>query len=701
MSIINSTVNDVYTQAPISQSLQQIRILVLAPGADDEPLCGTFTAKSVNSDDLKYDALSYAWSGVVNESVIHIGGAPLHITENLKSALLHFRISAPRNVWVDAICINQSDTDEKGFQVALMGKIYERARFTWIWLGEASADSDAAIDFVGTHEMQLDRRLDDLSEKPKVPVHALANLMDRKWWTRIWVVQEVLMAERAIIHCGHRIIELIHFVHLLEAIADADSVLRGGGELVSILTFKQQPFMNLLSDWYRHRRQVIDNKMSLRQLLRLTTAFQSSLRRDRLFALLALTTPEARSWIVPDYSEAVSDRLIFTRLTMYFLQTSMEPLRLASYCQTSEYPSWVADWTSLDEELLKQLDLEEQYLPSLDDDERSVYEREQLSLNEGEAIKHRPQFKPAVEKLTKYQESSTLLFGTIMDVVESAVQMPSLQDFPTSGIMKSRISRWEECVANCISNSVSRRTRTLGHSESSNPLPAHASLLDAFKRMLISRIPYSTYNCTIHELQDDSKLAFAWYQYLRLLNTPQVVGSEYEKFRKDDNVRLIQYEIVSYAACVRPLPRNEEDKVGTDESIFIPKICSKCGRKNANIEGWWMCPTCIKTREVTAEGLNETITRRKRVHIVFSTTAGAIADRECYEGSSAIQAGDVICRLQFANWPFVLRKGAEDSWRLVGHLPYWHLFKHSDGGLRTGDDEADMNAEEGRWFRLQ
>lgn len=61
-----------------------------------------------------------------------------------------------------------------------------------------------------------------------------------------------------------------------------------------------------------------------------------------MFALLELATPlvpEARFSIIPDYSDAMSDRLFLTRLTIYFLQFSLQPLRLVYHCRANDCPS--------------------------------------------------------------------------------------------------------------------------------------------------------------------------------------------------------------------------------------------------------------------------------------------------------------------------------------------------------------------------
>ncbi|KUJ08242.1 heterokaryon incompatibility, partial [Mollisia scopiformis] len=97
----------------------------------------------------KYEALSYVWGSEENPATICVcdksDDSPfstrktwtsMPITRNLEVALRHLRYSVRRRVlWVDAICINQRDDEEKGRQLPRMGDIYQRARSVAIWLG--------------------------------------------------------------------------------------------------------------------------------------------------------------------------------------------------------------------------------------------------------------------------------------------------------------------------------------------------------------------------------------------------------------------------------------------------------------------------------------------------------------------------------------------------------------------------------------
>ena len=96
-------------------------------------------------------------------------------------------------------------------------------------------------------------------------------------------------------------------------------------------------------------------------------SFQPTVRKDEFYALLGLPTPKARCWVIPDNSNAMSQRLFLIRVSAYFLRFSVRSLRFASYSRGSDCPSWVPDWTSMDSRVIKALGREGSLLKSYGD----------------------------------------------------------------------------------------------------------------------------------------------------------------------------------------------------------------------------------------------------------------------------------------------------------------------------------------------
>jgi hypothetical protein len=108
----------------------------------------------------------------------------LPITENLYTALLHLRDrSFERIIWIDAVCINQGDMEEKERQIQLLPKIYSYANRVIVWLGERADDSDQAVEEI---RAAAGKKSTNSSENQTIQ-KAILRLLQRPWFRRIWV----------------------------------------------------------------------------------------------------------------------------------------------------------------------------------------------------------------------------------------------------------------------------------------------------------------------------------------------------------------------------------------------------------------------------------------------------------------------------------------------------------------------------------
>lgn len=117
---------------------------------------------------------------------IHIDEYVLYITVNLHAALVRLRDhSLERYIWVDAVCINQADEEEKRYQIQSMARIYGQANRVIVWLGEEEDDSSQALETI---------RSVAESGLTNVPMNrdAVLALVKRPWFERIWVKKQTL-----------------------------------------------------------------------------------------------------------------------------------------------------------------------------------------------------------------------------------------------------------------------------------------------------------------------------------------------------------------------------------------------------------------------------------------------------------------------------------------------------------------------------
>jgi len=142
-----------YSSLQLSLNLKSIRVLDLEASGDstnENKLYGQLRVVNL-VEKPSYVALSYVWGTFSDNEkyTIFCGTNPIKITPNCWSALWHIRKAfGTITVWVDAICINQADDQEKLGQIPLMGDIYSWADSTYIWLGEGNEHSNAAINFL-------------------------------------------------------------------------------------------------------------------------------------------------------------------------------------------------------------------------------------------------------------------------------------------------------------------------------------------------------------------------------------------------------------------------------------------------------------------------------------------------------------------------------------------------------------------------
>lgn len=188
MTLDIQAIKEAYTYSDLPKG--NIRLLKLLPHRDiTSPLqCSLIDyplQDLAESNHHLYDSLSYAWGSPKKTKSILIGDCSLPITTNLHAALLHLRDRfLERIIWVDAICINQQDLNERSSQVQRMAMIYALANCVIVWLGEADDNSDRALEEV--YKSANGQQGGDDQEMQS----AVLKLLQRPWFKRIWVTLE-------------------------------------------------------------------------------------------------------------------------------------------------------------------------------------------------------------------------------------------------------------------------------------------------------------------------------------------------------------------------------------------------------------------------------------------------------------------------------------------------------------------------------
>jgi hypothetical protein len=202
-----------------------IRLLALHSGKRNDAIKITLHESDFHKDDPQlYEALSYVWGSKDDPKCIKVDNqGTLLVTENLFIALCHLRLEdAPRILWIDALSIDQSNNEEKGMQVGMMGKNFRFAFRVIAWLGPEANESGRAMEILGHIGSQIivdwnsliitaapDCAQPSLVNKTAAvdldseDVAAIHHLISRQWYERLWVRQEIFLANsQAVVRCG-------------------------------------------------------------------------------------------------------------------------------------------------------------------------------------------------------------------------------------------------------------------------------------------------------------------------------------------------------------------------------------------------------------------------------------------------------------------------------------------------------------------
>lgn len=332
----------------------------LAPGKFDDQIVMGLVPSNLSDDSHSYEALSYVWGTAIAPRNAVINGIPTKITSNLDSALRHLRGTiVKRTLWVDAVSMDQRNTQERNHQVQIMGKIYSTAREVIVWLGPVASNDLNLRAVLGAMQFQfasgnpststlfdyMTSVVSLMKEQAGANVtgdidvlDSIYSIISRPWFSRLWVVQELALSKRAVVRLGN-------------------------------FTFPWQPFQSFIqwlpghkvnSSVYPRLAEVAPrvckmarSRLFSSQLFR-TIHLSASDPRDKVFGILGISSFED-STIEPDYTkstqqvyiDAACSALLNSKLAMYYhapLQTYSDEPRAISE-KLFGMPSWVPDFS--------------------------------------------------------------------------------------------------------------------------------------------------------------------------------------------------------------------------------------------------------------------------------------------------------------------------------------------------------------------
>lgn len=141
--------NRVYEYFPLHYVESDFRLLHVQPAEDATApvVCSLSSANLYVDPPPVYETISYAWGTSIRRNQITVGSARIIVPESCLEAIRQVRLpNRVRTVWIDAICINQNDHEERAQQVRIMGDIYRRSCGNLAVLGHDDPDVPLALD---------------------------------------------------------------------------------------------------------------------------------------------------------------------------------------------------------------------------------------------------------------------------------------------------------------------------------------------------------------------------------------------------------------------------------------------------------------------------------------------------------------------------------------------------------------------------
>jgi len=337
---------------------------------------GLRSANGERDDLVNYDALSYTWGSEENSKEIICDGEPLRVTNNLLNALLALRHPGHehRYLWIDAVCIDQQNNEEKAVQVRNMLLIYKKAARVVAWLGRAHKNTADLLSLATCPDTAL--TLDELYA-------AIEDLYRRPWFRRIWIQQEIFAARTLIFQWGpHQFLwfpplsnpkllgngrpSLTVDTNMTEDMNKRISIVGQSNQDQQTVTSRLRSLHNGHLSCFNYFSQSKVARLELVSTLLQTGELEATNPRNHIYAVLGMTGCPAkpvstREWMgarqhesdafIPiDYSADLISILSTATWVMLMTEYSIPLMYVLTQCTSSagpsrdSLPSWVVDW---------------------------------------------------------------------------------------------------------------------------------------------------------------------------------------------------------------------------------------------------------------------------------------------------------------------------------------------------------------------
>ncbi|KAF2633967.1 HET-domain-containing protein, partial [Macroventuria anomochaeta] len=189
-----------YTNAPLDLEGRGIRLVELQSSSSSDTIRCHLRSYALPPDGPSYIALSYQWGPCERYANIELNGMPFTVGRSLWTFLHQMRLHRVfKTFWIDAICIDQANVEERNHQVGMMRHIYLNAASVSIWLGEVEEDTlvGEAMKIMAPRNLRSGQTLDNIAHWKRWTtreIEAFQAFCEHKYWSRVWIIQEVALA---------------------------------------------------------------------------------------------------------------------------------------------------------------------------------------------------------------------------------------------------------------------------------------------------------------------------------------------------------------------------------------------------------------------------------------------------------------------------------------------------------------------------
>jgi len=347
----------------------EIRLLKLSKSTPWSPVRCELTPV-VLDEAPPFETISYTWGVQSGTKLLILDNKQFVVSERVYD-IVHDRASClmTRHIWIDSVCINQRDEEEKSSQVQLMRNIYGSSYQTVIWLGYAP-DANDAIGLLAHIARRIE--LDDAVERRSRPLNqltvespdwpALTGLIKNDYWSRCWVIQEIAVPKKVIISYGGELITWDYFSFMIRTMfsGDFNSIWHISKIYPHDLKLEHFPMhaglqIVMLSDV--RERVAANESMELFDLLTSSINSTATDPRDNIYAVQGISTAAGFGLdpgdvtLKPDYTAAIEHP--FRTVAEHTLRQN-RGLHMFHYTgigfgrshQLRNTPSWVPDWST-------------------------------------------------------------------------------------------------------------------------------------------------------------------------------------------------------------------------------------------------------------------------------------------------------------------------------------------------------------------